>query len=254
MKKIFICPINDGESVEIRNVLEDNGEIVVVTRQPWGATWQGLESGTVDEIDGLLAREPKIRVIGIELAGPVRWDGRNIDHHRYASDDRSNPKSSLEQIADLLGIELTRHQLLVAENDKGWIPSMEKIGATSDEIKIIRAQDRIAQGVNPEQEAQAVRDLAEAEWQGRRVLIRCLKGATSAHTDRIYGRFDEALTIDGINGKWLYYGHRHHQFHSFSVGKTEGACWIGGGAESGYAGAEKPTAELQSILLSFFWG
>lgn len=253
MKRFFICPVNDGEAVEIRNILSDHGERVVATRQPWGATWLGLEAGVVTEVEGLLDEHSETEVIGIELGGQARWNGRNIDHHRYAGDDRSNPKSSLEQVADLLGIELTRHQILVAENDKGWIPGMERVGASPDEIKIVRAQDRLSQGVNPEQEAQAVRDLEGAEWKNRKVLIRCPKGATSALTDRLYGQFDEAITIDGLSGKWIYYGSRHQKFFDLTNGQVEGAHWIGGGVASGYAGAEKPKAEIQPTILDFFW-
>ncbi len=254
MVRIFICPVNDGEAVEIRNLLRDHGERVVITRQPWGASWQGLEVGVVAEVEGLLIENPEAEVIGVELGGPVlRWNGRNVDHHRYSDDDRSNQKSSLEQIVDLLGVTLTRHQKLVAANDVGWIPAMERLGASSDEIKIVRAQDRVSQGVTPDQEAQAVRDLEGAIWQGRKVLVNCPKGATSALTDRLYGRFDEMLTVDTVSGKWIYYGPRHQKFFDLTAGQTAGAHWMGGAPESGYAGAEKPSAETQSSIVEFFW-
>ena len=253
MKHVWIVPVNDGEAVEIRNLLVDAGEKVITTRQAWGATWQNLEPGVVAEVEKLLATSPDAEVIGIELGGSARWQGRNIDHHRYYDEDRSNMKSSLEQIADLLGVKLSRFQTLVAENDKGWIPAMEKAGAHPDEIKIVRAQDRLAQGVMPDDEAQAVRDIASAEWHGRKVLICCLRGATSAHTDRLYGRFNEALTIDGVSGKWVYFGPRHHKFYALTEGGVQGVRWVGGRPESGYSGVEKPTEETQEAILRFFW-
>lgn len=251
--KFFITPVNDGEAVEIRNLLSDHGERVAITRQPWGATWAGLETDVVAEVEGFLSQNPKTEVIGIELGGPARWNGSNIDHHRYQGDDRWSPKSSLEQVAELLGIQLSRYQTLISENDKGWIPAMEKAGAAPDEIALVRAQDRLAQGVTPDHEAQAIRDLRQAEWRGRQVVIRCPKGATSAHTDRLYGRFDEALTVDEVNGKWIYFGHRHHAFHALTEGGVAGARWSGGSEKSGYAGAEQPGAKTQQKILNFFW-
>lgn len=253
MKRVWIVPVNDGEAVEIRNLLADAGEKVIITRQPWGATWAGLESGVAAEVEELLAENSGAEVIGVELGGPVRWGGRNIDHHRYSNEDRSNPKSSLEQVADLLGIKLSRFQSLVAENDKGWIPAMEKAGAHPDEIKIVRAQDRLAQGVMPDDEAQAVRDIASAERQGKKVLIRCPKGATSAHTDRLYGQFNEALTIDEVSEKWIYFGPRHQEFYRLTEGGAKGARWVGGRPESGYSGVEKPAEQTKEEILRFFW-
>lgn len=249
MKRIWIIPVNDGEAVEIRNLLADAGEKVIVTRQPWGATWQNLEPVVVDEVE----KFPDAEVIGVELGGPARWGGKNIDHHKYSNEDRSNPQSSLEQVADLLGVKLSRFQTLISENDKGWIPAMEKAGAHPDEIKIVRAQDRLSQGVMPGDEAQAVRDIASAEWQGKKVLIRCPKGATSAHTDRLYGQFDEALTIDEVSGKWIYFGFRHQSFYALTENGTKDARWVGGQPNSGYSGVEKPTDKTQEEILRFFW-
>ncbi len=252
-KRIFIVPVNDGEAVEIRNLLLDHGETVVVTRQPWGASWQGLEPEVVEEVEKLLAENPGAQVYGVELAGPARWGAINIDHHRYADDDRWSPKSSLEQVAELLGVELTRYQKLVAENDKGYIPAMEKAGATPDEIKLVRAQDRLAQGVTPDDERQAVIDIKYAERRGRKILLHCPKGSTSAHTDLLYGQYDELLKIDEVSGKWIYFGPRHQQFFALTDGGVAGARWVGGGKKSGYAGAEKPTPETQQKILKFFW-
>ncbi len=87
----------------------------------------------------------------------------NVDHHTYGEDDRSNPKSSLEQVAEILGVELTLDEQFVSANDKGYIPAMEKLGAElrlsaedlQEIISNIRMRDREMQGVTPEQEAQA---------------------------------------------------------------------------------------------------
>jgi hypothetical protein len=253
MKNFFICPVNDGEAIEIRNLLQKHKKQVVVTSQPWGASWQKLEADVVERVEALIAENPDAEIIGIELAGPARWGGRNIDHHKYPGDDRSNPKSSLEQVAELLGAHLSRHQQLVAVNDKGWIPALKAFGATDGEITVVRAQDRLAQGVTPRDEARAVRDIENAQWQGRKVLVRCPEGASSAVTDRLFGKFNEAITIDEVSGKWVYYGPRHHQFFALTEGRTDTARWVGGAPESGYSGAERPSEKCQEDILKFFW-
>ena len=250
-KRVFICPVNDGESVEIRKLLTKAGELVVVTRQPWGASWSNLEPEVEAEVEKLLADNPGAEVIGIELAGPARWGGQNIDHHFYPGDDRRNELSSLEQTARLLGVKLTTYQQLVAINDKGWIPALLVAGASPDEIALVRAQDRLAQGVTPDDEAQAVRDIETAEWRGRKVLIQCPHGATSALTDRLFGQYDEALTVDAVSEKWVYYGPRHLLFFALTEGRTRSR-WAGGADSSGFSGAE-PEESLQEELIQFFW-
>ena len=249
----FIIPANDGESVEIRKILRANRIDHVVTRQPWGATWAGLEPAVVTEIESFLSTNPSAVVYGVELGGPARWNGLNIDHHIYRDDNRTNEQSSIEQVAALLGVELTRHQTLVSANDKGWIPALMAMGASANEIKIVRAQDRLSQGVTPDQEAQAVADIEAAEVRGSKWLVRCPMGSTSAITDRLFGRYTELLTVDGLNGKWIYFGPRHMSFYALTEGKTDKARWAGGDPKNGFSGVEKPTAETQAKILAFFW-
>ncbi len=51
------------------------------------------------------------------------------------------------QIPELLNIELSRWQQLIAANDCGYIPAMLKMDASNNEIEAIRKADRKAQGV-----------------------------------------------------------------------------------------------------------
>lgn len=254
MEKIFfIVPANDGEAVEIRKILQAASIDLVVTRQHWGATWVGLEPAVAEKIEGFISANPSAVIYGVELGGPARWGAINIDHHIYRDENRSNEKSSIEQVAALLGVELTRHQTLIAANDKGYIPALRAMGATENEIKIVRAQDRLSQGVTPDQEAQAVADIRSAEIRDGKWLIRCPKGSTSAITDRIFGQYIELLTVDGLNGKWIYFGPRHMQFYALTEGGTTLARWAGGDPKNGFSGVEKPTTETQTKILEFFW-
>ena len=253
MGRIWVVPRNDLEATEIIRILEQYGEEVVVSLLAWGASWEKLEVDVVSRVEELLAQHPDAEVVGIELAGMPRWGGRNIDHHKWGGGDRSNELSSIEQIAALLGHQLNRYERLVAENDKGWYLALFAAGATKGEAETIRLADRCAQGVTPDHEAQAVRDIATAEWKGRKVFIRCPLGSSSALTDRLHGRFDEALMAS--TEKWIYFGHRAKQIHEFVHARGLGheRDWVGGQPKSGYAGFIAPSTELQQLLEEFFW-
>lgn len=251
--RIWIVPRNDLEAVEIINLLEASGELVVVSAQPWGASWDALEPVVVTKVERLLLAHPDSEVLGVELAGSPRFGGRNIDHHSYGSDNRLLEVGSIEQVAALLGYQLNRYQRLVVANDKSWIPGLVAAGASQGEIEAIRLADRCSQGVTPDQEAQAVRDLETAEWRGRKVRIICPHGSTSAHTDRLYGRFEEALTT--APDKWIYRGPRSRELYRIGQESGLGTArdWCGGSAEHGYCGFLAPREELQKLVLNFFW-
>lgn len=255
LKRVWVVPRNDLEATEILRLLEQNGETAVVSRQAWGASWENLEADVVARVEELLRQNPNAKVLGIEFAGAPRWSGRNIDHHRFGDSDRMSEQSALEQVAEILGHKLNRYERLVAENDKGWIPALLAAGASQGEVDTIRLADRCAQGVTPDDEAQAVRDIAGAEWQGRKVFIRCPRGSSSAVIDRLYGKFDEAVTAGP--DKWIYFGPRAREIHEAvkAAGLGRPRDWTGGkpGSGTGYAGFIAPSPESQRIIEEFLW-
>lgn len=251
--RLWIVPRNDLEATEIIRLLENAGEQVVVSQQAWGASWENLEPHVAAAVEAILTESLETEPIGIELIGEPRWNGRNIDHHGYAEGDRSNEQSSIEQVAELIGHELNRYERLVAANDKGWYPALFAAGATAGEAETIRMADRCAQGVTPDQEAQAIRDIAAAEWRGRNVLINCPRGSSSAVMDRLYSRYNEALTA--APDKWIYFGYRAREIRELikQAGLGHLRDWVGGSPKSGYAGFVEPSAEAQRLITTFFW-
>jgi len=246
--RLWVVPVNDGEAAEVRDLLRQNGELVLISAQKWGASWAGLEPELQACMQQFRRSHPEGEIIGIELEGTNRCDARDIDHHRYSDSDRSNPLSSLEQVAAILGVALTRRQQLIAENDKGYIPAMRRAGATDEEIADIRVQDRAAQGITPANELQAEQDLASAQWRGRKVLVACPCGATSAHSDRLFGRADETLLV--APDKWAYFGCRHRLLHDHAFPEQH---WSGGSPENGFFGILNPSPPSQEAVLRFFW-
>lgn len=213
-RRLWIVPINDLEAKSIIKMLERNGENYLITGQTWGASWEGLEPETKIKIEN--AKKIGKKVYGVELQG--NEEGViNIDHHTYGEDDRNNEKASIEQVAEILGVELTLDEKFIAANDKGFIPAMEKLGEElgiskedlQEIISNIRMRDRFYQGISIEQEAEAeeaIKALGEIDGKQEYILVDNLPHSkTSTITDRLYGKY-ENLLITSTDGETNFYG------------------------------------------------
>jgi len=243
--RIWIVPNNDLEAKAIIEMLEREGEEYIVTGQAWGASWENLEEEIKQKIEK--AKRSKIEVYGVELQG--NKDGViNIDHHIYGEDDRSNEKSSLEQVADILKVELTLDEQFVSANDKGYIPEMEKLGRKlgiskedlKEIISNIRMRDREMQGVTIEQEIQAqeaVEELGDISEKRDYISIDLPHSKTSTVTDRLYGKYDNLL-ITSADGETNFFGTTeiiNMLNEKFPGGWSGGQLFKGNGFWGGYA-------------------
>lgn len=165
---------------EIKNILQKKGIPFLDNNLGWGAKLSNYK----DAINSIKEKD-QIVFVGIELIKDIEIDGiyKEIDHHN----ENSNNKSSIEQIADLLNIELTRKQKLIAANDKDYIEGMRRMGATDDEIKEIRRRDRRCQGVTEEEEELAERSIIEnMKDENGLIIVRSLTNKFSPIVDRLY--------------------------------------------------------------------
>lgn len=160
----FLLGGHDLEMLTIRALLEEHQVPFMDRNLLWGATWSDYQD-VIDRFD-----QEAETLVGIELSGEKPEWALLIDHHN----ELSHLPSSIEQVATLLGVELSRHQQLVAANDKGYIPAMQRLGATEEEIATIRRLDRQAQGVTEEMGRIAEQDLR---------LINTRNGVTIVHTN-----------------------------------------------------------------------
>jgi len=137
---LFLLGGHDLEMLEIRNILLKEGIHFIDLELQWGARLSRYNS---------FFQQGKIHV-SIELIEDTTTPKEyiRIDHHN----DLLKRPSSIEQVADLLGIELNRYQQLVSTNDTAYIPGLHVFGATKQEIEEIRRKDRAAQGVTEEDE------------------------------------------------------------------------------------------------------
>ena len=212
-KILIVTPVNDGESAQITKILKEKNIKTLITKQGWGASWANLEPEIKKQIENY--KNKNFEVFGVELQGAAPSGAVNIDHHRYDGDDRSNEKSSLEQVAELIGHELTLYEQFVSANDKGFIPKMIELAKTrnlSKEetqklIEKVRLQDRAAQGITPEQEEIAEKAIQEAEISDSLTVVHMAHSKTSTVCDRLWGQYKNLLIVSS-DGEVNFFGER----------------------------------------------
>ena len=195
-KYLFLLGGRDLEMTGIREILLKKGlqeNIDFIDKQlNWGAK--------LSDYSEFLNSDKTI--IGIELTPDIKPPKRyiGIDHHNQ----KANKKTSIEQVAVLLGVELNHYQMLIAANDAGYIPAMKAMGATENEIRQIRLLDRQAQGVTEQDEKLAEESIKKYLMREQGItVVKSLTSKFSAITDRLYPT--EQLLI--YNDKELtYYG------------------------------------------------
>lgn len=237
-KFVFFLGGADAEMVRISEVLASAGAEVVTKSLGWGAN----VSSYVAEITQAVA-EGKIPVL-LELGGIVL-----VDHHG----DRSGDPASILQVLNLLCIQPTRWDLLIAANDSGFIPAMLAIGATPEEVASVRLADRNAQGITPEMEVEAERAISEAKTSGRLTVVHMAHSKCATVTDRLHKGaggpgYDQLLVISG-DGEKNFFGDG--KVCQFLKEKFQG--WNGGsglGTEGGNAfwGGYPDATELENFI------
>lgn len=256
--RLWISPNNDLEAKAIVELLQKNNENLLVTAQQWGASWENLEEEIKTKIKE--AKDKQEAIYGIELQGDL--DGViNIDHHKYGDDDRRNPKSSIEQVADILGVELSLDEKFISENDKGYIPAMEKLGKElgigeedlQEIIANIRMRDRAMQGITPEQEAQseeAIQKLGDLSEKRDYIQLDLPHSKTATIQDRLYGKMDNLLITSG-DGETNFYGITdiiNMLNEKFPGGWSGGQLDKGYGFWGGYVDQETVKKEVQNMI------
>lgn len=225
--RIFLLGGKDLEMLTIRQLLEQYGEAFYDKNLAWGAKL----SDYADELQD--CAEKGITAYGIELTADITPPANyvRIDHHN----DLPPQPSALEQVATLIGHAVTREERLVAANDHGFIPAMQAMGASPEEIARIRAMDREAQGITQADEELAEQSIRELRTQrGRATVIQSLPKLFTPIADRMYGQTNRLVCWRPH--KLTYYGEGAGQlalqFAEWIADKTAYA----GGGEHGYFG------------------
>ena len=212
-KILIVTPVNDGEAVQISKILKLKNIKTLVTKQGWGASWDGLEPEIKEKIESY--KNKNFKIVGVELQGSAPEGVENIDHHRYDGDDRTNEFSSLEQVAKLVGHRLSLFEEFISANDKGFIPAMLALAKTKNLsetetkklIEKVRLQDRAAQGITSEQEKIAEEAIREAEVSDLLTVVRMSHSKTATVCDRLWGSYKNLLILSE-DGEVNFFGER----------------------------------------------
>lgn len=238
---LFLLGGYDLEMRAIRDVLEAHHIRYVDRRLQWD---NACLSQYEEELRSYCGERSPWKVYGIELREdvppPVNYT--RIDHHnQYAGQP-----SALEQVMALLRLPLDRHLSLVAANDKAYIPGMQALGASAEEIAQIRLADRKAQGVTPNDECLAEIAIEKDRVDvGDLIVIRAQSPRFSPICDRLYP-YRRLLVY--TSEEWMYYGEGVVRLREyFATDLVSGLLFYGGG-DHGYMGSEQGVYTPGQIL------
>ena len=174
----FFLGGNDAEMATIKALLDKEGVSYSDAKLGWGAA----ASAYGDEI-AKVSQEGKVPVtIELNADTPLPDNVIEVDHHN----DKADRPASILQVCELLGVKPTREMQLIAANDSGYIPAMLAMGATKEEINMVRYKDRAAQGITPEQERQAEEALKNAREICGVTVVKMPHSKTATVTDRLF--------------------------------------------------------------------
>ena len=246
----------DGEMIAIINACREAGVEVVDKHLGWGASASAYSSEIAQAVS-----EGKTPVL-VELSLDIEVPSTSIivDHHN----ENVGKPASILQVLDLLGIEPSCEQLLIAANDCGYIPAMLALGATAEEVAKVRMLDRSAQGITPEQEIEAERAIAAAEVVNGVTIVRMAHSKTATVCDRLFNlEKEQRLLILSGDGESNFFGNGElcKLLQGEKTGKTpEGwdtfsnfGGWIGGNLPtSGFWGGYGDQKAVLSYIVNYF--
>lgn len=240
---IFMLGGADLEMCTIRQLLENLKLCYYDRKLRWDNAYLSVYQNCLDRF----GNKDHYILVGIELQEDVTPPGNyiGIDHHNQ----NVGKPSSLEQVADLLALSLTREQQLIAANDKAYIPGMMALRASDDEIAEVRRRDRMCQGVTEEDEVLAEKAISENMEQVKDlIVVKALSARFSPICDRLFP-YHQLLVY--TYAEWMYYGERLHQLLLLFKDDIAARKLFYGGGTNGYVGSKKNVYtenEIQQIV------
>lgn len=241
-EKIFLLGGYDLEMQEIAALLEQS-QWLFFNRN---LSWSNANLSAYSEELQQYGHQENVLIYGVELQDDgLASTYRNyvrIDHHN----DYSGCPSSLEQVAQIIGIGLTWRQKLIAANDSGYIPAMQQLGASPAEIAEIRLADRKMQGCTPEDERLAEQSIrSELERTGDLIIVKSFTSRFSPLCDRLWPyRKLLIFTEDSL----CYYGQDKGKLvKQFAPEIASGKMYHGGG-DNGFFGVAEGNYSAEEIL------
>jgi hypothetical protein len=244
--RLWVVPISDLETAEVRNLLIGAGEAVISFPGWWGMKWEEIPSTFQKEIQKFLSENSDTEVYGVKLTGDCEWAVQMIEPYRPGF------LTPLQKVAEIVDLQLTEYQNSVVANTTTWIPGLKSLELAQGVIDAIRLSDRASQGINPDQEAQAVRAWETRTEIGELTILRMAHSKCATITDRFYGQYKNLAILSG-DGEVNFYGDG--ALCTLLLEKFQG--WNGGaglGQKNGSAfwGGYPNHQEVQNYIEEFF--
>lgn len=231
-KNIFLLGGKDLEMSTIKKILCEQRQIVYDKGMDWNKAFLSQYSTELSQF----GNNQEYIIYGIELIEKgikqIPGNYHRIDHHNEYSDR----PSSLEQVALLLKISLNREQALIAANDKAYIPGMQAIGASEEEINRIRLADRRAQGVSEEDEELAQKAIQDKKMEEGIIVVHSETNRFAPITDRLFP-YEQLLIY--TSDELIYYGKGKDLLVKFYAKEIEAGRMFHGGGKQGFIGAAR---------------
>lgn len=238
MKNFFLGG-NDLEMQEIKKILSENGVPFEDKNLCWGAS----ASSYAEEIQKAI--DNGFTPVLVELKNDISEDlfakCLVVDHH----DAYVGRPASVLQVLEMLNLQPTRQQQLIAANDSGYIPAMLEMGASRSEVEEIRRMDWQAQGISEDLAAEAMKAYEEKKIENGVFVIEMEHFCFAPVTDAAFwDQPSQNILFRFREGRTLYFG------KSELVGKVydkfQGCgCWRGGN----FVGC--PKIEIQDEITKF---
>jgi len=193
----------DAEMVTIKQIFDTIKVSYADKKLRWGAALSDYQK----ELEKISKNQIPV-FIELRLDIPYPSHAIIIDHHNERAG--KNQKTSIEQVAELLGLNLNRRQRLISANDRGHVPGMKDMGATEKEIQEIREFDRLCQGVLGADEKAAELSIKEHSetLSPDSIYVKSLTEKTSPILDRLYDKYTHIFIVTPSK-----------EFHYFGPGK-----------------------------------
>ena len=235
-RKTFLLGGHDLEMLTIKQILERREDCVVLDKHlRWDNAFLSAYQDDIKGNDGT--------IYGIELREdiPVKSNYHRIDHHN----DKEGLPSALEQVAEILNVELNRLQILIAANDKGYIPAMMALSATKEEIAEIRRADRSAQGIGVKEERLAEESIAKGlSHHGQLTVVKSQTPHFSPICDRLFPYKNLLIYTDS---EWTFYGDGKKELETLFANEIKINKIYHGGGDNGYIGAVRNVYSINEI-------
>lgn len=247
----------DAEMLAIADACREAGVAVCDKHLGWGAA----ASAYSEEIANAVSEGKQPVLVELNLDIEVPANAIVVDHHN----ENAGRPASILQVLDLLGQQPNRYQQLIAANDCGYIPAMLALGATPEEVAAVRLADRAAQGITPEQEAEAERSIAAATVVNGVTIVKMAHSKTATVCDRLFseGKEQRLLILSG-DGESNFFGNGElcRLLQGGDTGKktAEGYTiyshfggWVGGNLPiSGFWGGYADQNQVEKFVVDFF--